>query len=81
MTVAKEGLFDGTYCWFIKEKGGAEVNHEWVGIGTCNADDQWKALDKFERGLGMAHPMTRGKRYKITRSGGFDAIAYIQFVY
>ena len=80
MAKKKNELFDGKICYFIDEWRGLK---EPICMGTCNADDHWEALDKFERGLGVSYPMERGKQYRIRKSGqpadGFACL--IKFVY
>ena len=75
--MTKSEVFDGKYCYFLKrlDKSG------WVVIGTCDADDHWQALDKFERGLGTS-PMERGEYYELYRDAGkLGKITMIRFTY
>ena len=76
----KNEIFDGKVCYFIDEMHGM---NEPVVLGTCNADDHWKALEKFERGLGMSRTMERGRCYRIrTGAQSVSSMKFkIKFVY
>lgn len=74
----REDVFKGAYCYFIRRI----ERDEQVVVGTCNADDHWEALEKFQNAGCISEPLQRGKLYKITRDAGMDGHLFcMRFVY